>query len=79
MADYISYTGAVVQNLKDAGCNEEVVEEFMELAEAGERQKQFKLLEKHRRTLLDKVHSKEKQIDCLDYLVFQMKKETQNR
>ena len=36
MADYIKDTGAVVQNLKDAGCDEDVVEEFMELAEAGE-------------------------------------------
>lgn len=78
MADYISDTGAIIQNLKDAGCNKEVVEEFVKLAEAGERQKQLKLLEKHRRVLLDHVHSKEKQIDCLDYLVFQMRKETQD-
>ncbi|WP_125142363.1 hypothetical protein [Clostridium transplantifaecale] len=74
MADYISDTKTVVQNLKDAGCSEEVVEEFIELAEAGEKQRQFKLLEKQRRTLLDNVHCREKQIDCLDYLVFQMKK-----
>ncbi|WP_125143426.1 hypothetical protein [Clostridium transplantifaecale] len=74
MADYIRDSKTVVQNLKDAGCSEEVVEEFMGLAEAGEKQRQFKLLEKQRRTLLDKVHHSEKQIDCLDYLVFQMKK-----
>ena len=75
MADYISDTGAVRQNLKDAGCNKEVVEKFMKLAEAGERQKQYKLLEKHRRELLKHIHSTEKQIDCLDYLVFQMRKD----
>lgn len=79
MADYMRDTGAVIQNLKDAGCNKAVVEEFLEFAKAGERQKQFTLLEKHRKSLLDKVHGKEKQIDCLDYLVFQMKKEEQNQ
>ena len=79
MADYIKDTGAVVQNLKDAGCDEDVVEEFMELAEAGERKRLFKLLERQRRLLVDSVHSREKQIDCLDYLVFQIRKETQEK
>ena len=75
MPDYMNDTNAVLQNLKDAGCDDEVVKTFMELAETGEKQKQYRLLEKHRRDLLDKVHNKERQIDCLDYLVFQMKKE----
>lgn len=70
-------TKAIVQNLKDAGCDGAVVEEFMKLADTGERQKQFRLLEKQRRALLEKIHSREKQIDCLDYLVYQMKKEQQ--
>lgn len=75
MPDYMNDTNAVLQNLKDAGCDDEVVKTFMELAETGEKQKQYRLLEKHRRDLLDKVHNRERQIDCLDYLVFQMKKE----
>lgn len=74
MSDYISDTNAVLQNLKDAGCDDEVVKTFMKLVETGEKQKQYRLLEKHRRNLLEKVHNREKQIDCLDYLVFQMKK-----
>lgn len=75
MPDYMNDTNAVLQNLKDAGCDDEVVKTFMELAETGEKQKQYRLLEKHRRDLLDKVHNRERQIECLDYLVFQMKKE----
>lgn len=75
MPDYMNDTNAVLQNLKDAGCDDEVVKTFMELAETGEKQKQYRLLEKHRRDLLEKVHNRERQIDCLDYLVFQMKKE----
>ena len=75
MPDYMNDTNAALQNLKDAGGDDEVVKTFMELAETGEKQKQYRLLEKHRRDLLEKVHNRERQIDCLDYLVFQMKKE----
>lgn len=75
MSDYMSDTNAVLQNLKDAGCDDAAVKTFMKLVETGEKQKQYRLLEKHRRDLLEKVHNREKQIDCLDYLVFQMKKE----
>lgn len=67
-------TAMVVQNLKDAGCNGDTVKLFMELAEAGEKRGQFKLLEKHRSDLLDQIHKSEKQIDCLDYLIYQMRK-----
>lgn len=73
--DYMENTEAVIQNLKDAGCDDEMVTCFLEMTECGERQGQLKLLEKQRRNLLEQVHKNEKQIDCLDYLVFQMKKE----
>ena len=53
----------------------EMVAEFMKLGIAGNRQNQLKLLEQHRKRLLEKVHMNEKRIDCLDYLVFQMNKE----
>lgn len=35
MPDYMNDTNAVLQNLKDAGCDDEVVKTFMELAETG--------------------------------------------
>ena len=73
--EYGDNPDAVIQNLEDAGCDQDTVEQFMELGENGERQRQMKLLEKHRKGLLEKVHKKEKQIDCLDYLVYQMRKE----
>ena len=77
--EYGDNPDAVIQNLEDAGCDKDTVEQFMELGENGERQRQMKLLEKHRRVLLEKVHKKEKQIDCLDYLVHQMRKERQEK
>lgn len=65
---------AVVQNLKDAGCDSRCVEQFISFEEEGNLQKQLHLLSEHRKQLLDEVHRGEKQIDCLDYLVYQMQK-----
>ena len=65
---------AVIQNLEDAGCDKQTVEQFIKLEKAGEKQGQLRLLERHRRSLLDNVHKKQKQIDCLDYLVYQIGK-----
>lgn len=65
---------AVVQNLRDAGCDEETVERFLALEAAGDRREQLRLLARHRRQLLERVHREERRIDCLDYLVYQIQK-----
>ena len=67
---------AVIQNLKDAGCCRETVERFLALGDAGDVQGQLQLLAQHRKCLLEKVHRKERRIQCLDYLVYQMEKES---
>ena len=46
--------------------------------EAKELKKEQQVLSKHRRTLLDALHVCQKQIDCLDYLVYTIKK-TENK
>ncbi len=70
-----AYVQAVIQNLKDAGCDKKTVERFMELEEEGKTKEQLDLLANHRRQLLDRVHKEEKRINCLDYLVYQMQKQ----
>ncbi len=69
---------AVIQNLKDAGCGDECVEQFLSLEEEGRTQEQLKLLCAHRRQLLDRVHEEEKRITCLDYLVYQIQKKNRD-
>ncbi|HIR04091.1 MAG: hypothetical protein U0M23_07225 [Acutalibacteraceae bacterium] len=66
---------SVIQNLKDAGCDTQCVEQFLSLEEEGKTQEQLKLLSAHRQQLLARVHKEEKRIDCLDYLVYQIQKE----
>ncbi|HIR92657.1 MAG TPA: hypothetical protein IAB98_04460 [Candidatus Egerieimonas intestinavium] len=64
----------IIQNLQDAGCDAHIIEEFLALGQEEKTEKQLGLLAKQRKRLLDHVHKEEKQIYCLDYLEFQMKK-----
>ena len=65
---------AIIQNLKDAGCDSDTITCFMNYFEAKELKKEQQVLSKHRRTLLDALHICQKQIDCLDYLSWQIEK-----
>ena len=75
MAEASDTEGILRQNLIDAGCNSEIVQQCMELAR-GQRTKEMKqILTRYRRTLLDTVHAEQKKIDCLDYLFYKMEKD----
>lgn len=67
-------TQAVLQNLKDAGCTKEMTQQIIMKLEKNDFEELTKLLEQHRSCLLNLIHDKEKQIDCLDYLVYQIKR-----
>ena len=71
----INDENAIVQNLIDAGCGQELIAEFMEDFRKENISKDLKLLAAHRRSLLDNLHKEQKRIDCLDYLVYKMTKE----
>ncbi len=65
---------AVIQNLKDAGCTQDIIECCIACMEQGKKNELLKRLEDHRTGLLYKVHEEEKHIDCLDYLVYQIRR-----
>lgn len=65
---------AVVQNLEDAGCAPDTIECCIVCMEQGKKKELLERLEEHRTGLLNKVHEEEKQIDCLDYLVYQIRR-----
>ena len=62
----------VVTNLVDAGCDNELIDQFIDLLKNGKKEAGLSLLAKHRRYLLDCYHADQKKIDCLDYLLYQM-------
>ena len=66
---------AIIQNLKDSGCGEKTIKAFVNNFNDKKFSDGLKLLEAHRRALLDELHKEQKQIDCLDYLVYKMRKE----
>ena len=59
-------TKQLIQNLKDSGCGGETVKEYLNLEKEHNSNAQLKLLDRHRRLLLDQIHNEEKQIACLD-------------
>lgn len=64
---------ALKQNLIDSGCNEAILDEFISLYEEGKEKEVLRLLARHKTNLLDNLHDAQKKIDCLDYLIFNLK------
>ena len=61
--------------LNDFGCNQNEKTEIHKYYEQHDIHSVIRLLRKHRQTMLDTIHEKEKQISYLDYFVFQLEKE----
>lgn len=64
----------ITENLTDAGLDKKGIAECLKMLE----ERRFTALEKflisHRKKLLDSVHKYDKQIDCLDYFTYTLKK-----
>lgn len=65
---------SVIQNLEDAGCENEMIQDFLGWFDKGQQTKQLELLEHQREYLLGRVHTDEKRISCLDYLIYQIQR-----
>lgn len=65
-------TGEILQNLIDAGCDEKTITIFESCRSVKD---ELRLLEKHRAALLDRSHEVNRQISCLDYLIYNLEKE----
>ena len=68
--------GILRQNLLDAGCGSDTVQMCMTLAQKKNTSELMRILAQHRRALLDTVHQNEKRIDCLDYLIYRLEKQS---
>ena len=62
----------ILQNLKDADCSDEFIEEFFKMKEFASTKQLVQLLYKHKLKLLDCLHDSQKKINCLDYLIFRI-------
>ncbi len=65
----------IIQNLRDCGCNEAVIGDFMKKLDAGQKKEALAILANHRKELLDMFHRCDGCICCLDYLANQIENE----
>lgn len=72
---------SMIMTLHDIGFEKEKVETYMKLLLAGEstQQERMRMLNEKRNGTLDEIHFKEKQLDRLDYLRFEIKKASENK
>ena len=70
---------AVMQNLIDAGCSKDMIDDLMKQLAEDDMESLLQMLEQHRACLLSMVHQKEKQIDCVDYLVYQIQRSKEEK
>ena len=75
MAEASDESGILLQNLQDAGCDREFIQRCIELAEHTNAAEILPLLRKYRGTLLGKVHKSQNELDCLDFLIYKLKKQ----
>ncbi|MBQ0065413.1 MAG: hypothetical protein KBT48_06580 [Firmicutes bacterium] len=75
MPDYTKEDMCWVQNLIDAGLDEILIQVCSQLKEQGNTKELLKILGKHRSQLLKNLHIVTDQMDSLDYLIAQFKKE----
>ncbi len=62
----------ILQNLKDANCAPDLINSFFDFEKDCNTFEQLKLLTRHKSELLDNLHRCQKQIDCLDFLIFNL-------
>lgn len=57
-------------NLADAGCPEELIEQYAALPSVDAR---MRWLRCYRCELLDGIHTEQRKLDCLDYLIYSLR------
>ena len=63
------------RGLRDAGCSPKAAEAICGLYEARQLEAMIRALRRHRRGLMDHLHTCQERVDCLDFLVVSLEKE----
>lgn len=72
---------STIMTLHDIGFTNTEIERYMRLLQQGEsgEDERLKMLKAKRNRTLDEIHFKERQLDRLDYLWFEMKSQNENK
>lgn len=72
MAEANDRIGVLCQNLSDAGCDDKTIDQCLSIARIDGYMEILPILSQHKADLLLAVRSRQKQIDCLDYLIYKI-------
>ena len=75
MAEATDTYGILYQNLIDADCDNITIEKCMKFAQERKKEEMLSLLLRHRTVLLNILHKRHDNIDCLYYFIYKIKKE----
>lgn len=75
MPDALDKQEVLFQNLKDAWCSDEEIQTCMLQKEKGKISDLQTFLINHKKCMMKEIHSRQKAVDCVDYLLYQIKKE----
>ncbi len=75
MADVCDEEAVLLENLRDAGCDCQMLEECIMLYRNHTSKQLLMKLQDLRGSLLTKIHAEQDKLDCLDYLIYKIKKE----
>ena len=68
-----------LQNLKDAGCDSKTTQRCLCFFQERKFTEVLQALAAHRAELLEEIHGGQERIDCLDFLIYKIKKEMVKR
>ncbi len=67
----------LAQTLTDSCYPPEKIQQFLEAYDNGQMKELITVLSAHRRSLLNKIHERQGNLDCLDYLIYQLKQQSE--
>ncbi len=65
----------LLQNLRDAGCDQKMIDTCMNIANQNADVKMLPFLQEYRTSQLDRVHKEQDKLESLDYLMYQLQKQ----
>lgn len=66
---------SMIITLKNVGLSNDLILKYIELSKQGDivNREKIHILRQQRQKLLDEIHHKQKNLDCLDYLIYKLK------
>lgn len=73
MAEINDTYGSIYQNLIDSGCDIQTTKQCISYMKEGRISDMLSLILQYKSVLLASVHTGQKRIDCLDFLIYKLK------